>query len=75
MPEVHVTGSDFLRYLVAGIYSDLREALLCRIIFGEIRSIFSFRTAQFLGTFRGNHDHRKISQERKEKYFYPNKPI
>jgi len=30
-----------------------------------------FRTMQFWGTYRGNNDHRRMSQARKEAYFYP----
>jgi rhamnosyltransferase len=33
--------------------------------------IVMFRMMQFWGSYRGNHEHRKLSREMKEKYFYP----
>ena len=75
MPEVHVSVPDFFRYLLAGIASDIGSALSERRLIREFVGIVKFRTAQYWGTYRGNHDHRKLSQKRKEHYYYPNKHI
>lgn len=75
MPEVHVTQVDFLRYLFAGIVADLGAALEQRSAAKHLVSIIRFRLAQYLGTYAGNHEHRKLSRERKESYFYPTKSI
>ncbi|MBO6609857.1 glycosyltransferase family A protein [Altererythrobacter sp.] len=71
MPEVHVTFFDFLRYTTAGIMLDMSAALQEKRLLKEFKSIVLFRTMQFWGTYRGNNDHRKLSRQKREKYFYP----
>ena len=39
---------------------------------GENRlEILMFRLMQYWGGFRGNHEHRKLSEKLREEYFYP----
>jgi rhamnosyltransferase len=71
MPEVHVSFFDFLRYTTAGILLDLSAAIQERRVLRELSDIVLFRTMQYWGTYRGNNDHRKLSREKREKYFYP----
>lgn len=71
MPEVHIGFGDFIRYVAAGIMFDWSEALRQRVFWKEAGNIFMFRLMQYLGSYRGNNDHRKLSQERKNRYFYP----
>lgn len=71
MPEVHVTFFDMAKYIVIGVLKDLRIAYKERVLFKEFFSIFAFRYAQYVGAYKGNHIHRKISKEMKMKYFYP----
>ncbi len=71
MPEVHVSWADFLRYTIAGILLDASAALQERRLARTLGEIVLFRTMQFWGTYRGNNDHRKLSRQAKEKYFYP----
>lgn len=73
MPEVHVSLTDFARYLAAGIFLDWSAALVDRRLGREWLSICKFRLMQFYGTYRGNHEHRHLSRRMKERYFYPNK--
>ncbi|HVY23383.1 MAG TPA: glycosyltransferase family 2 protein [Steroidobacteraceae bacterium] len=75
MPEVHVSLLDMIRYTLASIIADSSSALRERCFWREFAGILKFRTAQYWGTYRGNHEHRKLSQRRKENYFYPNKSI
>ena len=75
MPEVHVTQFDFLRYLFAGFFADLAVALEKGSVTKNFVPIIKFRLAQYLGTYIGNHEHRKLSREKKESYFYPTKSI
>lgn len=71
MPQIHVSPLDMLRYVVSSIVHDWRvarrEARAGRLI-GEI---VRYRVAQYLGSYRGNHEHRKLSHAEKELYFYP----
>lgn len=71
MPEVHVGFGDFLRYTMAGVFHDWAEALDQRTFWKHAGEIIMFRSMQYWGTYRGNNDHRKMSRQQKEKYFYP----
>lgn len=71
MPEVHVSFGDFIRYTIAGMFYDWSEALNQRVFWKKSGEIMMFRLMQYWGTYRGNNDHRRISRERKERYFYP----
>jgi len=71
MPEVHVGFGDFLRYTTSGILFDWAEAINQKVFWKQASNIVMFRTMQFWGTYRGNNDHRRMSQARKEAYFYP----
>lgn len=71
MPEVHIGFRDFVRYTAAGIMFDWSEALSQRVFWKEAGDIFMFRLMQYWGSYRGNNDHRKLSQTRKDRYFYP----
>lgn len=71
MPEVHVDLLDFLRYVSCGIFLDWAQAVRDRVFLRCAGEIVLFRLMQYWGTYRGNNDHRKISRQRKEAYFYP----
>jgi len=73
MPEIHVDLLDTMRFYFAGVFSDLSEALKAKHFLREFVSIFMFRAAQFMGTYRGNHEHRTVSKARKHQYYYPTK--
>lgn len=73
MPDVHISLFDFVRYVTVGVFSDMAKALEERKFFNNAKSIFLFRICQFYGAYLGNHEHRKLSKKRKEKYFYPTK--
>ena len=71
MPDVHIRFGDFLRYTAAGIMYDWSEALNQRVFWKQAWNIFMFRLMQYWGSYKGNNDHRKLSQARKDRYFYP----
>jgi len=71
LPEIQVSALDALRYIVMSIISDSAQALRKGVYLKEIVGILSFRTAQYSGTYKGNHIHRAVARERKEDYFYP----
>ena len=75
MPEVQVGLLDMIRYIWTSVISDTRAAIKDGCFAEEVLSIVKFRIAQYTGTYRGNHDHRKLSEKRKENYFYPNKTL
>jgi rhamnosyltransferase len=71
MPQVHVSLLDFLRYFASAVVLDMSEALRQGVFLEHARDILMFRLMQFWGSYRGNHEHRKLSREMKEHYFYP----
>lgn len=75
MPDVHISFTDFLRYFIAGVLLDMGGSLQERRFLRTAREIVMFRFMQYLGSYRGNHEHRKLSRERKERYFYPRRAL
>ncbi|MEM7766693.1 MAG: glycosyltransferase family 2 protein [Pseudomonadota bacterium] len=71
MPEVHVTPLDATRYFFAGAGFDLLAALRQGVLFKKFGEIIGFRFMQYLGTYRGHNEHRRLSRAQKEAYFYP----
>lgn len=70
-PGVHFHLADFFRFFWAGVFQDMASAINKKCLFREVGSIFIFRLMQYWGTYKGNHQHRKASQEMKFRYFYP----
>jgi len=71
MPEVQVHAVDAIRYATSGMFLDMGAALQEGRFHKEAIDIMRFRTMQYFGAFRGNHEHRKLSRQQKEHYFYP----
>jgi len=71
MPEVHLRFLDFVRYSTSAIFLDFKKAREQRSFFKYAYEIIRYRLAQYWGSYRGNHIHRKLSKTVKEKYFYP----
>ncbi len=71
MPEVQVSFLDFCRYTTSSIWLDLTIAKKQQTLTRHFRDIVCYRFNQFWGTYKGHHDHRKLSRSQKELYFYP----
>ena len=71
MPEVHMSMADFARYYISAVLLDSGVALQEGRRASTYLEIVAFRFMQFWGSYRGNHEHRKLSRRMKEKYFYP----
>ncbi len=71
MPQVHFRFGDFLRYFFAGVFHDFSEALGQRRFWSTAPEIVAFRLMQYWGTYRGHNEHRTLSREDKERYYYP----
>jgi glycosyltransferase involved in cell wall biosynthesis len=74
MPQIHIRRRDLLRYMTSSIWFDYRQALREGVFIREAKSIALYRFWQYVGSFRGNREHRKLSQAQKDKYFYPGIP-
>lgn len=71
MPQVHVNYIDTARYIVTSILGDLNQARKERVFFSRFLEIIQFRFCQYMGSCKGNHQHRKLSRAEKDKYFFP----
>jgi hypothetical protein len=71
MPEIHLTPLDVMRYLCSAVLHDCRDALRAGRLARTLGEILLYRLMQYWGAYRGNHLHRSVSRERKERYFYP----
>ena len=71
MPEVHLGLTDFLRFWLSGVLYDFGAALEKKKLHRYAFQIVAFRLMQYWGSYRGNHEHRKLSAELRERYFYP----
>ena len=54
-----------------GVLHDFGVALEQRALMKNAAEVIAFRWMQFWGTYRGNLEHRKISAQQREEYFYP----
>lgn len=71
MPEVHLTWADSLRFFMSSVLSDFAFAIREKQFHSKLLEILLFRIHHYWGSYRGNHEHRKLSAERKHEYFYP----
>ena len=71
MPEVHLSRWDVLRYIASSVAMDYKSAALHGKLSCNLWPILRYRIAQYTGSYKGNNDHRKVSQRRKERFFYP----
>ncbi|MFO1337517.1 MAG: glycosyltransferase [Burkholderiaceae bacterium] len=71
MPQIHVSPIDTLRYIASSIVLDWRQAHREGRASGLLGEIVRYRVAQYLGSYRGNHEHRRLSKAQKDIYFYP----
>jgi len=71
MPELHLSFVDFVRYWLSAVWLDLREAAAGRALLDKAGEIVLYRFMQYWGAYRGNHQHRVLSKQRKEAYYYP----
>jgi hypothetical protein len=60
-----------LRYFSRGVIRDLAAGLPTTLGLATLRQIIRYRFHQYLGSYRGNHLHKRMSSEVRETYFYP----
>jgi L-ascorbate metabolism protein UlaG (beta-lactamase superfamily)/glycosyltransferase involved in cell wall biosynthesis len=75
MPQLHLSLWDALRYILVSCYKDWRALLkdVDRSLKArDVVDIIFYRFNQYIGSWQGNHEHRKLSLRDKEKYFFPN---
>ena len=71
MPQVHVNPLDLARYFSNSVIKDCLSAHRAGLLTRHALDILRYRWHQYLGVYKGNHQHRKLSHAEKEKYFFP----
>lgn len=71
MPHVHVSPFDVIRYIGSSVVKDWRSAQREDVLARQALDIARYRWHQYLGVYKGNNEHRKLSHAEKEKYFFP----
>ena len=71
MPEVHLSPWDVLRYVVTSVTTDWVAARRNGINSTSGLDMMRYRWNQYVGSYKGNHEHRRLSQSAKERFFYP----
>ncbi|WP_084860746.1 glycosyltransferase [Salibaculum halophilum] len=71
MPEVHLSRFDVMRYVIRSVVGDWWTARRNGVYSTSKMEMLRYRWNQYLGSFKGNNEHRRLSQKAKEKFFYP----
>lgn len=69
--ESHFSFVDFLRLFTANIVVDGFAAKKQKVLTREWLSILRFRFNQFFGAWQGYHDSSEVSQELKQRFYFP----
>ncbi len=72
VPEERFTRRDLIHFLFINIIADCRSAFKERALWCNVKSIFIFRSMQFLGTYRGFAQYNDVSTDLKQTFYYPN---
>lgn len=75
MPQIHVGWFDTARYIFSSIRHDMRQAKANGGLKGRLEEIVRYRVAQYSGSYKGNHELRRLSNAEKDHYFYPSDPL
>lgn len=71
MPQLHVGLGDTARYIWTSVIKDLSAVRHAPHPRASPKNIFMYRWNQYIGSWRGNQQHRKLSHAEKDQYFYP----
>lgn len=71
LPHVQIRKRDLVRYISCSVVMDWRNAWLDKVFISKLGEILAYRVRQYWGSYKGNHNHRKLSIADKEVYFFP----
>jgi glycosyltransferase involved in cell wall biosynthesis len=71
MPEVQLSRWDVARFICASTFGDWRAAQRNGVRSTAALDMLKYRWNQYLGSFKGNREHRALSRQAKERFFYP----
>lgn len=71
MPEVHISRIDVARFILASTWGDWRSARRNGITSTSGFEMLRYRWNQYIGSYKGNHEHKVLSRKAKERFYYP----
>jgi len=71
MPQLHINLIDALRYITSSVLRDLLAARREGRRAARFGNVLRYRWHQYMGAWKGNHQHRILSYTEKEKYYFP----
>jgi glycosyltransferase involved in cell wall biosynthesis len=71
MPEIHIGSIIAARYFAAATWGDWRRARNRGVLLRNAWPVVAYRFSQYYGSWKGNHSHRRMSRDSRERYFYP----
>jgi glycosyltransferase involved in cell wall biosynthesis len=71
MPEIHIGTFSALRYFLLATSGDWKRAWSTGALIANAWAIVAYRFCQYYGSWLGNHTHRQLSRQARERYFYP----
>lgn len=71
MPEVQLSRLDVARCIIQSTRADWRSAARNGITSTRRADMLRYRVNQYVGSYKGNHTHRVLSRQAKERFFYP----
>lgn len=73
-PEAHFSLYDFVRLTISNVLGDIRAASNLPSAVRHAGSIMWFRALQFWGTYQGYRNSGPITQQLRERFYYPPRP-
>lgn len=70
-PEASFPVNKFLQLFLVNAMNDGGHAIQDNVLWREFSSILRFRWNQFLGTYRGYREHRPMTQQLHQTFYYP----
>jgi hypothetical protein len=71
MPEIQLSRLDVVRYITRSVLEDWHAAWCNNVRSTSLMDMLRYRWNQYIGSYKGNHEHRRLSQRAKECFFYP----
>lgn len=71
LPEVQLSRLDVLRCVARSVLGDWRAAARNNVRSTARVDMLRYRWNQYVGSYKGNHELRRLSQRAKERFFYP----
>lgn len=70
-PHLHMSKRDLINCIATSVLYDSLAAIRNKVFWKEFSNIVRFRCCQYWGSFSGSHSSRKLTAEKKRRYFYP----